>query len=69
MEQFAASVNEFLAFRRFKILPDHSKGQVSHEEAQRKAEEEYEAFNKTQKIFSDFDKEVSLLLEDDYYSA
>ena len=64
MEQFAASVNEFLAFRRFQILPDRSKGQISHEDAQRKAEEEYEAFNKTQRIVSDFDKEVSLLLGD-----
>lgn len=64
MEQFAASVNEFLAFRRFQILPDHNKGQISHEDAQRKAEEEYEAFNKTQKIVSDFDREVNLLLKD-----
>ena len=65
MEQFAASVNEFLAFRRYQILPDRSKGQISHEDAQRKAEEEFEAFNKTQMIISDFDKEVSLLLGDD----
>ena len=62
MEQFAASVNEFMAFRRFQILPEHDKVQVSHEDAQRKAEQEYEAFNKTQKIVSDFDKEVNLLL-------
>ncbi|MBO4671035.1 MAG: virulence RhuM family protein [Bacteroidales bacterium] len=62
MEQFAASVNEFLAFRRFQILPDHNKGGVSHEDAQRKAEQEYDTYNKTQKIVSDFDKEVSLLL-------
>lgn len=62
MEQFSASVNEFLAFRRFQILPDRNKGLVSHEDAQRKAEQEYEAFNKTQKIVSDFDKEVNLLL-------
>ena len=62
MEQFAASVNEFLAFRRFQILPDHNKGGVSHEDAQRKAEQEYDIYNKTQKIVSDFDKEVSLLL-------
>ena len=62
MEQFAASVNEFLAFRRFQILPDHNKGGVSHEDAQRKAEQEYDNYNKTQKIVSDFDKEVSLLL-------
>ena len=40
MEQFAASVNEFLSFRRFQILPDHNKGLVSHEDAVRKAEED-----------------------------
>lgn len=62
MAQFADSVNEFLAFRSFQILPDHSKGFVSHDQAQRKAEGEYDAFNKTQKIVSDFDREVDLLL-------
>lgn len=62
MEQFAASVNEFLSFRRFQILPDRNKGLVSHEDAVKKAEEEYDEFNKTQKIVSDFDKEVNLLL-------
>ena len=63
MEQFAGSVNEFLAFRRYQILPDNHKGLVSHEDAQKKAEAEYDEFNKTQKIVSDFDKEVSLFLE------
>ena len=63
MEQFAASVNEFLAFRRYEILPDHSKGLISHEQAKKKAESEYIEFNKTQKIVSDFDKEVNQLLE------
>ena len=63
MEQFAASVNEFLAFRRYEILPDHSKGLISHEQAKKKAESEYIKFNKTQKIVSDFDKEVNQLLE------
>ena len=62
MEQFAASVNEFLSFRRFQILPDRNKGLVSHEDAVKKAEKEYNEFNKTQKIVSDFDKEVNLLL-------
>lgn len=62
MEQFAASVNEFLAFRRYQILPDSHKGLISHEDAQKKAEAEYDEFNKTQKIVSDFDKEVSLFL-------
>ena len=63
MEQFAASVNEFLAFLRYDILPDHSKGLISHEQAKKKAESEYLEFNKTQKIVSDFDKEVNHLLE------
>ena len=62
MEQFAASVNEFLSFRRFQILPDNHKGSISHEDAQKKAEAEYNEFNKTQRIVSDFDKEVSLFL-------
>ena len=63
MEQFAASVNEFLAFRRYEILPDHSKGMISHEQAKKKAESEYLEFNKTQKIVSDFDKEVKQIME------
>ena len=61
MEEFAASVNEFLAFRRYDILPD--KGKVSRQEAIEKAEIEYEAFNKTQRITSDFDKSVRRMLE------
>lgn len=56
MEQFAASVNEFLTFRRYALLPD--KGQISREVADRKAEEEYRLFNPTQKIDSDFDKHI-----------
>ena len=60
MEEFAASVNEFLAFRRYDILKD--KGRVSKQTALKKAEAEYEAFNKTQKITSDFDKEVQKIL-------
>ncbi|MBD5557627.1 MAG: virulence RhuM family protein [Desulfovibrio sp.] len=61
MEEFAASVNEFLAFRRYDILPD--KGKVSRQEAIENAEIEYEAFNKTQRITSDFDKSVRRMLE------
>jgi len=56
MEDFAASVNEFLAFRKYKILTD--KGKISKQQAEEKAETEYEEFNKTQKITSDFDKEI-----------
>lgn len=61
MEEFAASVNEFLAFRRYEILKD--KGSVSRQTAFKKAEEEYNKFNKTQKITSDFDKEVKKMLK------
>ena len=60
MEQFAASVNEFLTFRRYALLPD--KGKISREMADKKAEEEYWQFNPTQRINSDFDKEVKGLL-------
>lgn len=61
MEQFAASVNEFLTFRKYALLPD--KGKISREMADRKAEEEYKLFNPTQRIDSDFDKEVKGLLD------
>lgn len=61
MEEFAASINEFLAFRRYDILPD--KGRVAMKTAKAKAEEEYAAFNKTQKITSDFDREIKRMLE------
>ena len=60
MAQFSASVNEFLTFRRYQILPD--KGKISAAQAKKKAEEEYDIFNKTQRIDSDFDKEVRGLL-------
>lgn len=61
MEQFAASVNKFLMFNDYKILPD--KGKISAAQAKKKAEEEYDIFNKTQRIDSDFDKEVREMLE------
>ncbi len=53
MEEFAKSVNEFLAFRRYEILND--KGKISKKQADKKARSEYDEFNKTQKIESDFD--------------
>lgn len=56
MAQFSASVNEFLTFRRYQILPD--KGKISAAQAKKKAEKEYDIFNKTQRIDSDFDKEI-----------
>lgn len=59
MSQFSESVNAFLTFRKFKILPN--KGKISKEEADAKAEREYAIFNKTQPIISDFDKEIKRL--------
>ncbi len=61
MQQFAESVNEFLAFRKYDIFPDGNKGRISQKAAKEKAEAEYNIFNKTQKIESDFDKAVKKL--------
>ena len=61
MEQFASSVNEFLSFRRYNILPD--KGRISKAQADSKAEAEYDIFNRTQPITSDFDKEIKRMIE------
>ena len=61
MKQFAASVNKFLTFNDYQILPDN--GKISAAQAKKKAEEEYDIFNKTQRIDSDFDKEVRGMLE------
>lgn len=59
MEQLATSVNEFLSFNKYKIL--EGKGKVSKLQADKKAVKEYDTFNKTQKIISDFDKEIKKL--------
>ena len=61
MEEFAASVNEFLSFRRYDILPDN--GKVTRRAADEKAFAEYSIFNKTQQITSDFDRAVQKLIE------
>ena len=61
MREFADSINEFLAFRRYKILPD--KGKISRKDAEKKSFAEYDIFNKTQKIESDFDKETEKYLK------
>ena len=62
MEEFAASVNEFLSFRRYKIL--EGKGKISRKAAIEKAGTEYDAFNKYQKITSDFDRAVPKMLQE-----
>ncbi|MDL2260808.1 virulence RhuM family protein [Methanimicrococcus sp. OttesenSCG-928-J09] len=59
MEDFAVSIDEFLKFRRYQIL--NGKGSISKQDAERKAFFEYAEFNKTQKINSDFEKEVARL--------
>lgn len=56
MEQLADSVNKFLTFNEYKIL--QGKGRISKLQAGKKAVKEYDEFNKTQKIISDFDKEI-----------
>ena len=62
MEEFEKSVNAFLEFRQYKILKDN--GRVSHKQAIDKANAEYEIFNKTQPIESDFDRAVKKMIED-----
>ena len=59
MQEFADSIDAFLSFRRYQILPD--KGRVSHKRALEKAAQEYDVFNKTQRITSDFDRGVAKL--------
>ena len=61
MVEFADSINEFLAFRRYDIL--EGKGKIAARDAKEKAEAEYDIFNKHQKINSDFDKEVKKILD------
>ncbi|MGN0961242.1 MAG: virulence RhuM family protein [Christensenellales bacterium] len=59
MEQFSNSVNEFLSFRKYNILPDN--GRISSNDAKLKAELEYDLYNKALKFESDFDKEIKKL--------
>ncbi len=61
MTEFAVSINEFLTFRKYDIL--EGKGRISKKQADEKAKVEYDEFNKTQKINSDFDKQIKKLME------
>ncbi|KRG32535.1 virulence RhuM family protein [Psychrobacter sp. YGAH215] len=61
MEKLADSVNRFLSFNEYQVLDGY--GQVSAEQAKEKARVEYAAFNKEQKIISDFDKKIKQLAE------
>jgi hypothetical protein len=59
MEGFADSVNRFLEFNEYKVLEGF--GTVSRKKAEEKAFAEYEKFNTTQRIESDFDKMIKQL--------
>ena len=61
MEALAESVNKFLNFNEYKVL--EGLGTISHQQAINKASNEYDSFNKTQKINSDFDKQIRALKE------
>ncbi len=61
MESLSHSVNKFLDFNEYKVLENN--GTISRSQAEQKAFSEYEEFNKTQKIESDFDKEMKKILE------
>lgn len=62
MQEFADSVERFLTFNEYKILSGH--GSISSKQAKQKASLEYDKFNKTQKIYSDFDKQVNKMLKE-----
>ena len=54
MKAFAESVDKFLSFNEYEVLTN--KGHISKLQADKKAVTEYKEFNRTQKIFSDFDR-------------
>lgn len=56
MAEFAQSVSRFLSFNEYNILS--GKGKITKVEADQKALNEYQEFNRTQPIESDFDREV-----------
>jgi len=60
MDEFSKSINEFLSFRKYDGL--HDKGKLSKQDADNRAKAEYNKFNKTQKITSDFDREVKKMI-------
>ena len=63
MEQFAGSVTKFLSFMDYQILPDKGRISAAQAKAKAKAEQEYDIFNRTQLIDSDFDKQIRGLME------
>ena len=63
MQSLAESIDRFLSFNEYKIL--EGKGSISKKQADEKASQEYEKFNRTQKIVSDFDKQIKQLMAGD----
>lgn len=61
MSEFVVYVNKFLDFNQYPILQD--KGKISRKQADEKALNEYEEFNKHQKLESDFDRIVQQISE------
>ena len=62
MSEFEKSVNAFLEFRQYRILKD--RGQVTHDQAVEKAHKEYDVFNRTQPILSDFDQAIKEMMKE-----
>ena len=63
MQSLAESIDRFLSFNEYEIL--EGKGSISKKQADEKASQEYEKFNRTQKIVSDFDKQIKQLMAGD----
>ncbi len=61
MKEFSQSVDKFLTFNEYKILD--GKGKISKAKADKKATTEYNKFNKSQNIESDFDREVKKIID------
>ena len=60
MQAFSESVNRFLAFNEYEVLD--GRGTITRTAADEKAAQEYEIFNRTQVVESDFDREIKRLL-------
>lgn len=63
MQEFADSINAFLEFRKYKILKDN--GKITHKQALDKAYAEYDIYNRTQVIESDFDRVINAVAHND----
>ncbi|WP_245577927.1 virulence RhuM family protein [Maridesulfovibrio bastinii] len=63
MKAFADSVNRFLEFNEYQVLEGY--GSVSRKQTDAKARAEYEKFNRTQRIESDFDRALKAIKKKD----